>query len=430
MQTLTDIRIYTNALRYKGEDITAMGVHHEGDSIYVTISDGSVVKMRLPMGVCECEPQPIPEPTPRCDNSSTNVLATLLRGADGKGVVGGYFDKEGNLFLKMDDGSAINVGQIDLSNYYTKSEVDGKRLPNPWELNYSFNGASATYDGSMRKYLPSIYAPSSAGKKGQILSSNGAGEPVWVDTPSLSGTEVKWEDIQNKPTTIKGFGITDTYTKQDIEDKGYLTEDEIPRTLPNPQALEITVDGVRQSYNGNKLVQIGVTTPKEADVAGWGFTKNMGTVIGVRMNGVVKGNSGVVDLGTVLTEHQEVSAVAKSGDYADLINAPTEIATATQRNTMVAGASLLSLQPNILYDWSGSTLDNIALPALRSGDAAYDNKWMVRLALLSSANLTIPFEVKWRDGIAPSWSSWCICDITFRKDARGMYTLGEWKIYK
>lgn len=109
---------------------------------------------------------------------------------------------------------------------------------------------------------------------------------------------------------------------------------------------------------------------------------------------------------------------------------PTEIATATQRKTMVAGASLLSLQPNIIYDWSGSTLDSLALPSLRSGDATYDNKWMVRLSLLSSANLTIPFEVKWKDGRAPSWSSWCICDITFSQDTGGMYTLGEWKIYK
>lgn len=109
---------------------------------------------------------------------------------------------------------------------------------------------------------------------------------------------------------------------------------------------------------------------------------------------------------------------------------PTEIATATQRKTMVAGASLMSMQPNILYDWSGSSLNNIALPALRSGDVAYDNKWMVRLALLSSANLTIPFEVLWKDGIAPSWDEWCICDITLYKDATGYYTLGEWKIYK
>jgi hypothetical protein len=109
---------------------------------------------------------------------------------------------------------------------------------------------------------------------------------------------------------------------------------------------------------------------------------------------------------------------------------PTEIATATQRRVVNAGEMILRLIPNILYDWSGQTLTSLSLPSLSNGDGAYDNKWMVRLALLSSDNLTIPFEVKWKDGIAPSWSSWCICEITFSKDAGGMYTLGEWKVYK
>ena len=41
----------------------------------------------------------------------------------------------------------------------------------------------------------------------------------------------------------------------------------------------------------------------ESDVAGWGFTKNTGTITGIRMNGANKGTSGVVDLGTVFTAH-------------------------------------------------------------------------------------------------------------------------------
>lgn len=42
----------------------------------------------------------------------------------------------------------------------------------------------------------------------------------------------------------------------------------------------------------------------ESDVAGWGFTKNAGTITGIKMNGETKeGTSGVVDLGTVLTAH-------------------------------------------------------------------------------------------------------------------------------
>jgi hypothetical protein len=70
----------------------------------------------------------------------------------------------------------------------------------------------------------------------------------------------------------------------------------------------------------------------ESTVSGWGFTKNAGTITGVTMNGASKGTSGVVDLGTVITAHQDISgkaniadlaAVATSGSYTDLDDKPT-----------------------------------------------------------------------------------------------------------
>ena len=109
---------------------------------------------------------------------------------------------------------------------------------------------------------------------------------------------------------------------------------------------------------------------------------------------------------------------------------PTEIATATQRIAVTSGMVLLNLKPNICYDWSGTTLTSLSLPSLYAGDSAYDNKWMVRVALTNSSSLTIPFDVFWRDGIAPSWSGWAVCEITFTKDNIGYYTYGEWKIFK
>lgn len=42
-------------------------------------------------------------------------------------------------------------------------------------------------------------------------------------------------------------------------------------------------------------------TVTESTVSGWGFTKNAGTITGIKMNGSSKGTSGVVDLGTVIT---------------------------------------------------------------------------------------------------------------------------------
>ena len=63
-----------------------------------------------------------------------------------------------------------------------------------------------------------------------------------------------------------------------------------------------------------------------------GFTSNTGTITGITMNGASKGTSGVINLGTVLTEHQDISSkansadlatVATSGSYNDLSNKPT-----------------------------------------------------------------------------------------------------------
>lgn len=52
-----------------------------------------------------------------------------------------------------------------------------------------------------------------------------------------------------------------------------------------------------------------------SDVEGWGFTKNKGTVtsVAVKINGTIKGtvtSSGTIDLGTVLTAHQDISGKA------------------------------------------------------------------------------------------------------------------------
>jgi len=67
-------------------------------------------------------------------------------------------------------------------------------------------------------------------------------------------------------------------------------------------------------------------------VSGWGFTKNTGTITGITMNGTSKGTSGVVNLGTVLTAHQDISGKANlaSPTFTGTPAAPT---AATGTNT-------------------------------------------------------------------------------------------------
>lgn len=75
----------------------------------------------------------------------------------------------------------------------------------------------------------------------------------------------------------------------------------------------ITID----QYGHITAAGTAVTIPTqvtESTVSGWGFTKNAGTITGINMNGASKGTSGVVDLGTVITAHQDISGKADKSE--------------------------------------------------------------------------------------------------------------------
>ena len=73
------------------------------------------------------------------------------------------------------------------------------------------------------------------------------------------------------------------------------------------EQVEALLDIVSQGESGGgESGEVEKTT--ETEILAMGFTKNQGTITEVKMNGVSKGTSGVVDLGTVLTEHQDISS--------------------------------------------------------------------------------------------------------------------------
>ena len=78
------------------------------------------------------------------------------------------------------------------------------------------------------------------------------------------------------------------------------------------QQVEALLDIVSQG--GSSGGEGGTIT--EAELLAMGFTKNLGTITEVKMNGASKGTSGVVDLGKVITEHQDISG--KQDKIADL----------------------------------------------------------------------------------------------------------------
>ena len=95
-------------------------------------------------------------------------------------------------------------------------------------------------------------------------------------------------------------------------------------------------DSKIQSENSNELSTTSKKlVPAINEVNTLAKSKGNGTITEVRMNGVSKGTSGVVDLGTVLTEHQDISGKQDKTDNTLATTDKTVIGAINEINTKV-----------------------------------------------------------------------------------------------
>lgn len=195
---------------------------------------------------------------------------------------------------------------------------------------------------------------------------------------SLAGYATEsWVNSQGFLTSHQD--LSNYATKSWVEGKGYLVSSSL-----NGYATQswVTSQGFLTSHQDISGKQD--KSSLESDVSSKGFTKNTGTVtsVSVKMNGATKGtvtNSGEIDLGTVITAHQDISgkadtsslsAVATSGNYNDLSNKPTipngitEISTQYTRIWGLAtGVYKLTYNGTKYLYYNGSTATNtMAVP--------------------------------------------------------------------
>ena len=120
-----------------------------------------------------------------------------------------------------------------------------------------------------------------------------------TDKPTLFSGD--YNDLSNKPT----IPTVPTNVSAFTNDAGYITG----YTETDPTVPSWAKASTKPTYTASEVGALPDTTviPTESTVSGWGFTKNAGTITGITMNGASKGTSGVVDLGTVITSHQDIS---------------------------------------------------------------------------------------------------------------------------
>lgn len=157
--------------------------------------------------------------------------------------------------------------------------------------------AGASLGATALQEIPEEYA-----KKEDIPSLDGYATQAWVNNKNYATEEdlssIEFNSLQNNPLVEDSngeFNLVDDLGNVGfkVNEEGLFVKDVIAgnHVLSN----KANVSDIPESVTENT-------------VSGWGFTKNTGTVNGVKINGTTKSpSSGVVDLGTVITAHQDIS---------------------------------------------------------------------------------------------------------------------------
>ena len=133
----------------------------------------------------------------------------------------------------------------------------------------------------------------------RFRASSTAGAMVWEQPESGSCLYYDVAGINFRGCTSIGFSK--------FASAGYLYTDK-NGYLQKGSAATTSNAGLMSAADKSKLdgIAANATAVTSTTVTGWGFTKNAGTITGIKMNGSSKGTSGVIDLGTVLTAHQAI----------------------------------------------------------------------------------------------------------------------------
>ena len=194
-----------------------------------------------------------------------------------------------------------------------------------------------------------------------------------TNKPKINNVELKG----NKSLNDLGIQPSGNYAlKSEIPDvSNFITKDVNNLTYYTLSSglSSVATSGSYNDLSNKPTIPSEVT---ETTVSNWGFTKNTGTITGITMNGASKGTSGVVDLGTVITSHQDISGKAN------------------KISVVQTSASTIEINSNTFYKFGEVASLNITLASIT--DNTIYNEYMFEFVSGTTATtLTLPSSIKW-----------------------------------
>lgn len=162
------------------------------------------------------------------------------------------------------------ISSSDITNWNNKSDFSG---------NYN--------DLSNKPTIPTKLSELESDSSHELVTS--VEKTTWNNKSDFSGS---YNDLTDKPT----IPDVSNFITKDVNNLTYYTL--------SSNLATVATSGSYNDLNNTPTIPAEVT---ETTVSNWGFTKNVGTITGITMNSTSMGTSGVVDLGTVITSHQDIS---------------------------------------------------------------------------------------------------------------------------
>ena len=171
-------------------------------------------------------------------------------------------------------------------------------------------------------------------------------------------------------------------------------------------------------------------------------SKGNGTITEVKMNGASKGTSGVVDLGTVLTAHQDISgkqdklisgtniktingeSVLGSGDITISSGASSSAYPEVNHGT---GDTTFTLTPNTFHVWDEVTSLTLNFGSGISGVA---NEYLFQFTSGPTAtSLTLPDDIKWANDNVPTIGANMIYQVSVLRGLASVLEFNNAKVF-
>ena len=362
----------------------------ENDSITtrVILNDGCVTQSEFTEGLAGKQNTLTFDSTPTANSNNPvtsngiyTALATKQNKLSGVTVIGSLYRNNvsgtGNISINGTEGQFPTVTTA--GTYTVVTEMSS--TTNSYGLSVSFGGNNYTLNATNGTISDSreLTLPANSTWSGAVVGSVNANTIL----------SVKVEQVVTDVTTLGTVALTNSYT--DLED--------IP-TIPT-KVSQLTNDS--------------------------GYTTNIGTITGITMNGTSKGTSGVVNLGTVITAHQDISG---KEDTTNKVTSMSSSSTDTQYPSAKAvydsiGAVNATIEENEEITAAALTDLNSAIVNKQDTFVSGTNiKTINNTSLLGSGNIAIQGNVQ-SDWNATSGDAQILNKPTIPADSGLVHTTGN-----